>query len=67
MIGFHKWYADTQTGVDAFERELAQAVANQLRRIEPADRWQAVSVLQDHTSLYSAYIADLVDELLEDE
>jgi hypothetical protein len=65
MISFDDWYDDPDNGVDKFGVDLAQAVANQFARVKPCDREQVREALQDHTSLYSAYVADLVEELLE--
>lgn len=49
---------------DAFCRDLAKAAAKQLRRFDPDVREAVLMCLQDATSLYSPYTADMIDERL---
>lgn len=51
---------------DTFCRDLAKAAAKQLRKFEPEVRDAVLCILQDATSLYSPYTADMIDNLLKE-
>lgn len=51
---------------DAFCRDLAKAAAKQLRKFPPEVRDAVLCNLQDATSLYSPYTADMIDNLLKE-
>lgn len=49
---------------DQFCQDLAKAAARQLRRVAIKDRDKLLLLLQDSTSLYAPYTADLTDKEL---
>jgi len=49
---------------DAFVRDLAKLAAKHLKKVKPEDRDIAKMYLQDSTSLYSPYCAELIEEHL---
>jgi hypothetical protein len=49
---------------DAFCRDLAKIAAKQLARVKPEDRDLATMQLQEATSLFSPYTADLIEQSL---
>lgn len=56
------WYEVIRT--DDFVRDLAKIAAKCLKRLHPDD-WDAAKMhLQDATSLYSPFCADMIDEEL---
>lgn len=48
-----------------FQQAMAQAAAEVLKEVPEEDRLEAVYYLQDHTSLFSPYVAELIRKELE--